>query len=515
MKSEPFAQESLSRKVIRNTVYNSIGRFWGMLVGLFLTPYIIHRIGVDRFGVWAIIGVITGYFGLFDFGVGASFVKYISEFYAKKDYDNINRVVNTGFVFYFILAASVIAASFFLCGPIITLFKIPYRLHGEAVFILMLGVTLFAGANVLSAFSAVQGGLQRMDISNKIGILVSIVNIVGTIFFLEKGWGLRGLMINNAIIFSISSAISMIVAFRILPELKFSPALFDKKTFKMLFGFGYKIQMSTIASLLHFQMDKVFLAYFLNIGCVTFYSVAAQISSKAREVPLLLVSAIFPVASELEARSDKWSLHELYFRSMKYIMLIGVPISLAVIVFAGPFIDLWLGRGFGLAVPTLRILMAGYFFNIMTASGFIILNGIGKPQYGMRSSILATALNLILSIALIIKIGYFGAVIGTALSMVIAASYFIFMANRIIGMSFTEMAVKLLMKPLVAGSIAFVLIWALVRSVGNISWLILAALALLYLAVFGAAILVLRYLDDYDRYLIKRFTHNYAQGPVR
>ena len=116
--------ESISQKIIRNTIFNTIGRFWVILVALFLTPYIIGHIGVDRFGIWAIVGVLTGYFGLLDFGIGTSFVKYISQFYAKEDYKKINQVVNTGFIFYSIFAASIITLGFFIINPLLNFFNI-------------------------------------------------------------------------------------------------------------------------------------------------------------------------------------------------------------------------------------------------------------------------------------------------------------------------------------------------------------------------------------------------------
>ena len=88
------------RKIIRNTLYNSTARVLAIVIALILTPYIIHHIGGERYGIWAIIGMVTGYFGLLDLGVETAFVKYISEYHAKKEYQCINRVVNTGIIFY-------------------------------------------------------------------------------------------------------------------------------------------------------------------------------------------------------------------------------------------------------------------------------------------------------------------------------------------------------------------------------------------------------------------------------
>ena len=179
---------SISQKIIRNTTFNIIGRFWGILVALVLTPYIIRHIGIERFGIWAIIGVLTGYFGLLDFGIGTSFVKYISEFYTKKEYEKINQVVNTGFAFYSLLAILIITLSLFIITPLLTFFKIPASLYNEALFVFLLGIILFAISNALSPFGAIQGGLQRMDITNKVAIAISIPSIAGTIFFRGGIW---------------------------------------------------------------------------------------------------------------------------------------------------------------------------------------------------------------------------------------------------------------------------------------------------------------------------------------
>lgn len=498
-------EQSISTKIIRNTIFNIIGRFWGILVALVLTPYIIRHIGIERFGIWAIVGVLTGYFGLLDFGIGTSFIKYIAEFYTKKDFKKINQVVNTGFIFYSIFAILIIPLGFFIINPLLTLFKIPQELYNEALFVFLLGIILFGVSNAVSAFTAIQAGLQRMDITNKVAIVISIPMVIGVVFFLEKGYGLRGLMVNNAIILVISSVVNIAIAFKILPELRFNLFSFSKEMFKKLFKFGYKLQISTIASLFHFQLDKILLAYFLSIGFVTYYAVAAQLASRIRGIPLLLVSAIFPAASELEARTNKELLYALYFRSMKYIVLIGLPVSLLIILLASPFIDLWLGKGFEMSVLTLQILMIGYFFNIMTGPGFHILNGIGKPQYGMRSSILAAFLNLVLSVVLVIKIGYFGVVIGTAVAMVITASYFISMFHRVMNIPFWETSSKILLKPLIACGISFVIVYILVKQIKSIGWFGLVGAGSLYLMLFGLIILAMNYLDDFDKDLLKKY----------
>lgn len=499
--------ESISKKIIRNTVFNAIGRFWGIAVALFLTPYIIHHIGVERYGIWALIGVLTGYFGLLDFGIGTSFVKYIAEFYAKKDFAKINQVVNTGLVFYSVFAVFIVSLAFFLINPLIALFKIPTYLSDEALFVFLLGIILFCVSNAVSAVSSIPLGLQRMDVSNKIAIAVSILMVGGTIYFLEKGYGLPGLMVNNAIILIIGAFINFIVAFKILPELKLSFGFVSKGMFKKLFGFGYKLQFSKIAILLHFHLDKILLACFLNIGFVAYYSIAASLAAKLREFPLMLMSAILPAASELSAKMDGEGIEKLYFRLLKYIVLVALPLSSLAIFMSGQFINLWLGPGYKISILTTQFLVFGYFFSMLSGPGFIILNGIGKPQYGMKSSILAATLNLVLSVVLIIKMGYYGTVFGTVMALIIAAVYFISLFHKTTQISFSKIFLKVFLKPIFANLISFIIMRGIIGSMKHISWEYLIGFGCVYFLIFVLILIMTGYLDNFDKVLANRYTH--------
>ena len=56
------------RQILRN-----VGSSWfalgvNVVSGIFLSPYILHRLGDTAFGLWILIFSITGYYGLFDLG---------------------------------------------------------------------------------------------------------------------------------------------------------------------------------------------------------------------------------------------------------------------------------------------------------------------------------------------------------------------------------------------------------------------------------------------------------------
>ncbi len=503
-------EQSISHKIIRNTKFNILGSFWGILVSLFLAPYIIGHLGIERFGIWALVMVLTGYFGLLDFGIGTSFIKYISEFYTKKDYEKINQVVNTGIIFYSIFAILIITLAFFIINSLLNLFNIPPELYSETRFVFLLGIIIFAISSALSAFGAIQGGLQRMDITNKIAIAVSIPMIIGTIFFLESGYGLPGLIVNSAIILVITITINIIIAFKLLPELRFNPFLFTREMLKKLFNFGYKLQISRFAQLISFQTDKFLIAYFLSIGLVTFYQLGSSITQKMRGLPLLLVSAFVPATSEIEAKREKDLLNKLYLRGSKYLILVSTPLLFFLIISAQLIMLAWMGEGFEKAALVIQVLAVGYFANLVSGAASSIAVGVARTELDMKYGIFLAILNLFLSIILIIKIGFIGAVIGTTISLTIASVFFMKMFHNYLGTPLSSF-IQLLYKPMIACAIPALIIlflnyefWPTVAFSGRLVHLTLLGLnSILFGGIYIAFILLSKYLDEYDKGLIK------------
>src|SRR5207247_1291802 len=67
------------------SLFKSIGSNWGVtimtiLMTFILTPFIIHRLGTEAYGTWALITSITGYLGLLVLGVPMASVRYFSEY---------------------------------------------------------------------------------------------------------------------------------------------------------------------------------------------------------------------------------------------------------------------------------------------------------------------------------------------------------------------------------------------------------------------------------------------------
>jgi len=262
-------------------------------------------------------------------------------------------------------------------------------------------------------------------------------------------------------------------------------------------------------------LDKTLLAHFLNIQFVSYYNVAGSLLVRAKEIPVTLTSAILPAASEIHARMDSEKLKSLYFRSLKYVVIISFPLVTGILLFGDYFIFLWMGEGFEKSALTIKILISSYFFNILTAPGAYILNGVGKPQYAMYSALIAIPVNLALSIWLVIKIGYYGVVIGTAVSLFVSAIYFLFVMHYLMKLSYFEWFKKIFVKPLSFSFMLFLCMQFVIRNVDMYRWSSFVSAACLFVIVFSLLVWYFNYFDTYDMELFKRYYKLIKQKLIR
>ncbi|MET9868756.1 hypothetical protein ABZZ16_21730, partial [Streptomyces sp. NPDC006386] len=73
--------------------FSALAQSAPLLTNLALTPVLIHRLGLDRFGVWSLILVFLATLTVLDGGVGASLARFYAYHGARGDRDGTGRLV--------------------------------------------------------------------------------------------------------------------------------------------------------------------------------------------------------------------------------------------------------------------------------------------------------------------------------------------------------------------------------------------------------------------------------------
>lgn len=437
---------SVRRTLTRNTLFNIGGRICEAMVSLVLMYYIYTRVGLAYSGLWGLVGAAIGYVSLVDLGLGSAYGKFIAEYNARRDREGISSVVSTGLAFYATLGIVVVTAGW-PCVDTLMMWMASRRgadgmpLHdpvfvADMRFLLFGALLLFAASNCVAPFSAVQTGLQRMGVTNVISTVLAFGKAGATVVFLELGFGVRGLLYANAVVFIGFAAATIVSAFVLAPGLRIAPRYLRGRTFRTLLGFGWRTQVGRLANLVTFDTDILVIGFALQqFDRLGLYKFGVELANKMRQIPVMLLGAILPAAADLDARAEHERLQRLYVLSTKYVSVLLVPLAAFTVGAAGPLMRTWLGSGFETSAWVLRIIAAGYIANVFAGPGISVALGMGRADLQMYSGILAMIINIALTVVLYMWIGFYGIPIATAASLFITTGWFIVVMKSVIGVS--------------------------------------------------------------------------------
>jgi O-antigen/teichoic acid export membrane protein len=418
------------RKFEKRRIIKNIGSSWfslgtNILVGLFLSPFILHRLGDAAFGIWVLIFSITGYYGLFDLGIRSSIVRYVSKFQATESKEDLAKVINTSLFSYTCVGALSLALTFVLSSYVDSLFRIPPELHSIARWLL-----LMVGASVALGFplGIVGGfleGLHRFDILNWTNVAATLVRVVFIVLALHYGYGLLMLAFITVILPMIASVIRTVIALQICP-VAFGWSYIDKSTFHQIVRYSCTTFMIMVAGSLKFKTDELVIGSLISAAAVTYFNIGASICDYAGGVVNSMAQAFLPIASESEAKGNVSRLRKVFVGGNRLCAFTIFPITAVLLILGKSIIEVWVGKKYiATSYPVLVILLIPCTIMWAQSASGRVLFGIGKHRTWAFVTLAEGISNLILSIILVRPYGIIGDAFGTAIPLMCTMVFFL------------------------------------------------------------------------------------------
>jgi O-antigen/teichoic acid export membrane protein len=429
-------------------------------LGFFIPPYIIKNIGMDQFGIWALVGAFTSYLGVVDMGLGYSLTVFVAKNREKNGDLSANDFIGTSITVYTLLGLFLLFLIWIFRNKIAhTFFNVSAGQQAMVAPLLMITCSIFVFNLIFSAFNSVVNGCQRMDLTNKISILFGLLNAVTVIMALKYGFGLLGLVIATSIASIISAGLSIYLAHRVYPKLNIGFGNFKVAAFKNMFALGFYIQSAIIAGLIMNQTNKAIMGYFLPIAAVGLFELASRVSDSLRQVPLAILAPIMSAAPELHSQGDSKGIEKMYGRSMKYLNALCLPMYVFLFIFAQKFVTVWVGPDHNQVALALRYLLVANYGNVLTGGQYYILNGIGKAHYGLHTALIAIPISLAGGIVFTKHWGFEGMLVAITAAYLIPVFYYMWIFYRETKFNFTSTFID---------SIKWPLIYSVVLALGTI-----------------------------------------------
>lgn len=393
------------------------------LYGLFITPYILGKLGDSEYGVYKTITALASAIMVLDLGIGGTVMRYIAKYRAEKDEKSIPNFIAMSLIQALLLCLCIGIVCVFLYSSLDTLyggsFSTAELIKAKHLFIILaINVTCHVIENV---FNGIITGHNHFFFGNGIKITRLLFRIA-LIYVLLQFYS-DSLFIVMLDLF-LTCVFFFVEIWYVKAKLHAKIKLEKWNTNLFLESGKYSLLMflTSIAAQVNNNLDNVFIGALCGPASVTVYSFGLIIFGMFEQLSTSISGVMLPTMSSLLVEKDGMiQAKNLVVRAGRIqFMLLGAAF-VGFIVLGKDFLNLWLGQGFEDVYPITLILMGPALFELCVNVCLSILRA--KNMLTFRTLVLfaSTLLNAIVTYFAITHWSHIGAALGTAASFIIGS----------------------------------------------------------------------------------------------
>ena len=496
---------STARVLSRNIFSNWANLAVSIIIGFFMMPFLVHRLGDSLYGIWILVVSLVGYGNLLDFGVHSSIVKYVSQYHATDDQDRLRSLFTTTLALYTAIGLLVV---FFAAGAAFLLphlFTIPPELVGEARIVLLIVGLSLALKFPAGVFEGFLSGLQRYEVANGIAIGCTLLRTALTVVLLINGQKLLALAAVALTSDLLRGAVMAAVCLRLLPWLSLGRRYLNAKILREIYGYGLWSAVIALASRVLYNSDPILIGIFLPAAAITPFAVANNLVVYLRQAAYGFGNVFTPAASDLDAKSEHERLGWLVIYGTRYALAVILPAAVLIALLGREFLALWMGLRYAAESGTVLILLV--LSQAVAMAQFpagAVLYGLNRHRHLAFILVGGALLKVALCLALIPSHGILGAAVGTAIPELIASLVLLpVMITRCVRVPLGQYVRQAFLPPVASVIPAVVVVFALKTVAPPTSWGVLVAEVAAGLLLYGA-VAVRWCLDEPQRMAVVR-----------
>lgn len=416
----PEPKANAGRTIARNTIF-TIGAQFALKASNFLfTILITRRLGDDNFGQYS---WVLAWANIFSFIGDLGITQYMMREYARAP-ERGRKLFWDVTIIRLILAlvTAVISVS-------IALLK-PDPVEARVALAIGLYTSTYFFMAIIAPLSAVISGYQRLDILSILTVVNQVLTlVVGVLIILI--WNDYVALLSSLLI-TLPIMLALIIV--VIRRYKMSPPAFliNFRQWKGLIWASLPFALNQIMLTSAYQFDTVIMRQFYGSNVIGWYNAAYNLTRS-----LLIFTSAFSSALGLTLMRDYVNNPEVirpwYYRSVKFMMFIGLPLSIGGMVLSTKLIPFLYGGEYAAASIAFAILIWDTPLLMYTSHCGNLAVAMGRER--RTASIYATeaAINIFLNVLLIPRYGIIAASFTTIATEFTGACLFYIMFRRELG----------------------------------------------------------------------------------
>ena len=409
-----------TKNIVKHISWSFLYRIGSVIANFILVPLTINYLNSEKYGVWLTLSSFIAWFSIFDIGLGNGLRNKFAEAKALGNNQKAQAMVSTAYYTIGSISLGIFVVFLFLNTYInwTNVFNTSNLLEPELSKLLPIIFSFFALQLVVKLITSIYQADQHHSIQIKIEFFGQLLSLLAI-------WLITKTTHSSLLIFgTLFSALPVLLlsglnifAFRTRFK-DFRPrfSLWKKEYLREITGLGFRFFIVQIAALVLFSTDNFIISKLFGPEEVVPYNIAFKYFSIVIMAYTIIITPFWSSFTEAYAKKDYNWIRKSVKNIQKIWMLI--PIALGVmIILSNPFYKFWVGDK--VEIPMILSISMSIFVALITFnmiySNFI--NGVGKIQVQLITSIISMVINIPLSI-------FFAKYLGWGTSGVILATCF-------------------------------------------------------------------------------------------
>lgn len=395
-------KENSLRRNVFSGMFFAVGNILILLVSY---PIYLKYLGMERYGLWAILSVVISFSAFARLGIDTAVIKYVAEEYGRGNKLGIEKYFSTAIISLLIPGVLICFALVLLKGFVIQLLNIPEKYISITNTLFPYIVILSGSIFFVKVIDGSLRGLGRIDLANYYNLGGKVASVITAIILLKFGYGIWSLFWGQVLLYIFLGFLAFFTIYRKLGGFFFSIYFFDLKCLKKIAGFGGTMTGARLVSMFLEPFNKVIIGKYINLSSVTYFEIANRAIRQFRSIFEMGVRAIMPEISKLSVviKGAKGKIHDVLKKAMRLICYLGIPVFI-VLFFTAPFLlRLWLSIQYTPEITNaFKIILVGHVANLLVIPIYYLFMGIGKVSYCFINHFVQSILNIILVFLFII-----------------------------------------------------------------------------------------------------------------
>lgn len=467
---DPKGRGGIHRTLTVNSASNTLRYVVSLAIAFFLTPFVVRALGDDGYGVWVVILSFVGYASILEFGIQPAVVRMVGQHRGTGDREKLQELLSAAMA---LLAGIGVVATLlvvFVVDPVVSarFANSSVAPHFDLLF-------LVVGADVLIGFlgylfSGILFGRQLYGVRNLLDIVAWLINAAVVMLFIDRG-GIVLLAVAKAGMDCFTLIGSVLLCRRYIPGLRLGMTRPTAASVRELLGFGGKIFVSATATRIAVNTQPVIISFQESAAATAFYAIPNRLANYTREIVWALSTGFMPMFSELQGRSEVAVIRTVYYAYSRYILFLFFPMIACLFVYGRGFIALWIGQDYALeGGHTLMVLTAAALMDGLQPLMWRLFMGIGELDFLVAVRTLMSGATIALSLLLIRPFGIEGVAYSVLITAVASQLVSFGFVSRYLQATPGQLFARVVLPPLLVGSMYCALLVALSKWLGQESY---------------------------------------------